>query len=82
MMCYRDRTFCPFNGCSQFNDCDRALTDKVKEDANRWWGQSEEDAPICQWTEKPQCYEEESIRERTSMYSHKTQSTIRRNQNS
>jgi hypothetical protein len=55
MMCYRDRTWCTFFAkCEKGLECDRALTDKVKVDAERWM----KNAPICQWTEEPECFKE------------------------
>lgn len=47
MMCYKDMTFCSGDGCTAFDRCHRALTDKVKEDAARWWGG--DNAPIAQF---------------------------------
>ena len=57
MMGFRDMTFCKGDGCLAFDRCHRALTEKVKADAVRWWGS--DDAPIAQW-ETPKnipCYE-------------------------
>lgn len=55
MICYRDRTFCPFfTECKNRETCDRALTNKVRKDATKWWGS--EDAPICQYTTHPECF--------------------------
>lgn len=34
-MTYRDMTFCSGDGCARFNDCPRALTQKVKDGAKR-----------------------------------------------
>lgn len=36
MMCYRDMTFCISTACT--NKCGRKLTDKIRADAERWWG--------------------------------------------
>ena len=56
MMCYMDRTFCPFHeSCDKGDVCDRALTDEVMADAALWWGT--ENTPICQYSEKPECHE-------------------------
>ena len=55
MMCYKDRTFCPFfDTCRYGNECDRALTENVKYDAEKWM----KNAPICQFVEKPECWRE------------------------
>ena len=55
MLCYKDSTFCNFYlECKKGNKCSRALTDKVKEDAERWW--DNEDYPICVYLDKPDCF--------------------------
>ncbi|GAG05049.1 unnamed protein product [marine sediment metagenome] len=54
MMCYKDRTFCPFTECTDSDKCRVALTQQVKADAARWWGS--DDAPIATYLEKPECY--------------------------
>ena len=49
MICYRDRTFCSFYiDCAK--ECDRALTDEVKDEAQCLG------IPICQWADKPDCF--------------------------
>ena len=53
MLCYKDKTFCGFQECRDFCKCDRALTKWVKKQAKAWMG---EDAPICQFAEKPECF--------------------------
>jgi hypothetical protein len=56
MICYKDKTFCPFwEGCKIGSTCHRALTDKVKRDAEAWM----EHAPISQYMNKPPCFERE-----------------------
>lgn len=46
MMCYRDMTFCEhYETCEDGKTCERSLTDKVKKDADKWWGQP--GAPIA-----------------------------------
>ena len=55
MLCYKDRTFCPFEQCKKFPVCPTALTEKVQADAIRWWGK--EGAPIAQFASKPSCFE-------------------------
>ena len=55
MMCYLDRTFCTFNIlCQKASTCERVLTDKIKADADKWWGK--EGAPICVYSEFPPCF--------------------------
>jgi hypothetical protein len=52
-----DMTFCKYyKECKKGNECSRALTDKVKKDAEKWWKGN--DPPICIFAEKPDCYEE------------------------
>ena len=43
MVCYKDMTFCNAD-CSN-DDCYRQLTEKVRKDAEKWWGS--DDAPIA-----------------------------------
>jgi hypothetical protein len=55
MICYRDKTFCPYwKDCECGEICGDALTDKVIEQAVKWWGKP--DAPICQFSAKPDCW--------------------------
>jgi hypothetical protein len=57
MICYKDRTFCPFyKGCADGNNCSAALTDRIIENAIIWWGN--DGAPIAQFAEKPECFKE------------------------
>lgn len=60
MLCYKDKTFCPFHeSCKDGATCPDALTDKVKADAQRWWGDNcENGPPIAQWMDKPECFKE------------------------
>ena len=57
MMGYRDMTFCSGDGCLAFDKCPRAITEKVKADAAKWWGG--DDFPIVQWANPSaqDCYE-------------------------
>lgn len=51
MICYKDRTFCPFyKTCKSGNDCERALTDQIIAEAVRF------DMLISRFSEKPECY--------------------------
>lgn len=54
MICYRDKTFCPFATCAKFDDCLIALTDTVKAAACLWWGS--DNAPIAKFTNAPGCF--------------------------
>ena len=57
MICYKDITFCThFTTCKHGTECGHALTEKVKMDAERWWGDGE--APIAYSKEKFKCWEE------------------------
>ena len=63
MMCYRDITFCPFwEDCASAVKCSRPLTEQVKKAADKWWnsnleeGDEPEGAPICVFSEKPDCH--------------------------
>lgn len=55
MMCYKDMTFCPYHDtCQSGPTCYRALTDKVREGAEKWWGG--DDYPIALFSSPPTCY--------------------------
>ena len=58
-MCYKDQTFCPFDKCNKFDDCDDALTKEVRQGANRWWSNFPVrcDAPISVHISEPECFE-------------------------
>jgi hypothetical protein len=56
MLCYKDATFCDYLECKNIS-CERRLTEHVKSLARRWWGN--DNPPICIFTEKPGCYENE-----------------------
>ena len=57
MIGYRDMTFCRGDGCIAFDRCPRAITEKVKAAASRWWGG--DDFPIVQFSDPKSlpCYE-------------------------
>ena len=56
-MCYKDKTFCSFYlECKNGHNCTAALTDKVREDAKKWWGN--DNAPIMEYIYKPECFKE------------------------
>ena len=56
MICYRDRTFCPFwKDCRLGSECSRALTQEVKDAAAKWWG--DENPPIAFYVDEPDCFE-------------------------
>lgn len=51
MMCYRDMTFCPyFHECRFGEVCHRALTDGVREAAEK------AQLHICEYAETPDCF--------------------------
>jgi len=56
MLCYKDMTFCEQKTCLKFAECHRALTEKVKLDADEWWGRP--GAPLSIFVGKPGCYKE------------------------
>jgi len=59
MICYKDMTFCTQSTCKHFyTGCGRALTNEVRAAADQWWGKGKDSAPIAQWTDVPDCYEE------------------------
>jgi hypothetical protein len=63
MICYRDMTFCSFDeGCKKGGDCERALTTKVQESADKWWSGMKGQAPIMRFADKPKCFEEADVR--------------------
>lgn len=51
MICYRDRTFCPFLECIEL-DCPVRLTEDVKNSADRIG------LLISQYIDKPDCFKE------------------------
>ncbi len=58
MICYLDRTFCPFwMNCQDGDECHRALTKEVEDGAKEWWGRDH--PPICIYGEKPKCFKED-----------------------
>ena len=51
MLCYKDKTFCPFHQyCAHGDTCERALTDEVKEGAKK------AGLYISSWCEEPKCF--------------------------
>jgi len=62
MMCYMDRTFCPFADCVVFTACpfDRALTEQRKKDAAEWWG-LDNNPPISIFSARPDCFKARDV---------------------
>ena len=57
MMCYKDTTYCKFyKDCDSGKGCPRALSEKVLDDANKWWGK--DGVPISCFASKPECFME------------------------
>ena len=55
MIGYRDMTFCTYyETCKEGGSCNRALTQQVQDDADKWWGK--EGAPICMYIDMPSCH--------------------------
>lgn len=66
MVSFKDMTFCNAKDCEHFGDreidpdlCFRSLTDKVKKEAEEWYGNDQ--YPIRIFTEKPECYTPKSV---------------------
>ena len=57
MITYKDKTWCTFSKCKNSKECKRFLTDKDKEEADKWWGKLD-GTPIMVYLDKPDCYEE------------------------
>lgn len=55
MICYRDRTYCPYTTCAN-KTCERRLTEEIRAAAREWWGS--DDAPIAVYGDRPECYKE------------------------
>ena len=52
MLCYKDRTYCPFHLlCKKGYTCKRALTDKVRR------GAIDAKLPVSQFVEFPDCFD-------------------------
>ena len=54
MISYMGITFCRAEDCAKFKTCERAYTQKVKNDAQKWWGSL--NAPVS-LTARRECYE-------------------------
>lgn len=55
MICYKDKTFCPFHeNCVKGAICPNALTDEIRKGAVEWMG---DDAQIAQYMSVPSCFE-------------------------
>jgi hypothetical protein len=53
MLCYKDTTFCGYwQDCRNSDICHRPLTKKIKENSIEFG------LPICQYSEKPDCWEQ------------------------
>lgn len=55
MLCYKDRTFCKFSDCKEFNNnCHRAFTKKVEKEYSLII--SEQRLPVAYFLQKPGCF--------------------------
>ena len=55
MLCYQDKTFCPFYlKCSNGSKCDRALTPEVVSKALEWMP----NPPVSTYSNEPDCFKE------------------------
>lgn len=59
MLCFRDKTWCTQSQCKKWKECEDALTEQVKAEAEKW----QEDPPISKWAGKPDCFVQGSIYE-------------------
>jgi hypothetical protein len=52
MLCYRDRTYCPFyNSCAKGPTCNRALTEEIEYKAQA------AGLRVCRFIDHPECFE-------------------------
>jgi hypothetical protein len=60
MLCYKDKTFCPFwEQCEDGKDCNRALIETVKEEAKIFFDRMNMPILIAQYTEPPEhCFKD------------------------
>jgi len=56
MLCYRDRTYCPFTECKK-TACVVRLTEDIIRDAQAFG------LPICQYVDKPPCFNDKETHE-------------------
>lgn len=55
MISFKDMTFCPYyEDCFYAKDCNRPLTEEVRNAAEDWWGA--EYPPISIYSSKPSCW--------------------------
>lgn len=56
MICYKDKTFCPFwENCKDSSTCCLALTPEVIEAAESW---GDSGIPIATYSSEPKCFKE------------------------
>ena len=59
MICYKDKTFCPFwETCLHGTECDRALTEEVKKAAKDFG------LPTALFATPPRCYKKKEEKEK------------------
>jgi len=64
-MCYRDMTFCTFHeDCKLSKKCGRALTPRVKQDAEKWM----KNALIAMFMDKPECWKHKNSKPESIFY--------------
>jgi hypothetical protein len=55
MMCYKDKTWCPYGkACVDSKECDKNFTKEEKIKAVKWWGN--EHFPITFYSKLPKCF--------------------------
>jgi len=60
MLCYKDMTFCREKECRNWEACARAMTKEREKAAGEWWEQGgglPEDAPVCYFSNAPECFQ-------------------------
>ena len=57
---YKNKTYCTYNLCSKWNDCEKALTNRISIAAIHWWKglkrKTDNGAPVLIFTKKPECF--------------------------
>ena len=60
MITYKDQTFCNFHAdCMDAKTCDRAWTEKEKEESQKWWSifkNTDYGPPVSFYANKPSCH--------------------------
>lgn len=65
MLCYKGRSWCSASPLCATAECDRKVTDEVRADAAKWWG--EDGAPFSYQDYSTRCGEFQPIEKETSL---------------